>query len=94
VIGITLNDFLIDGGLTTQPQHSAWFVDVGWSLENYGTEPDIEVEIRPQDYLAGQDPQLSRAIEEVMRLIATEAPQLPSFGDRPKLPLPTLPDSE
>jgi len=58
VIGISPYYALSDGGLTTQPEYSFWFIDVGWKVENYGTDPDIEVENRPQDYVKGKDPQL------------------------------------
>lgn len=91
VIGISVRDSLVDGGVTTQPEYSFWFQDVGWGIENYGTEPDIEVEIRPQDYVAGEDPQLERAIEEMQQLLTKAPPEMPDFGPRPKLSLPTLP---
>ena len=88
VIGISPRDTLIDGGVTTQPEFSFWSVEAGWQLENRGVEPDIEVEMRPQDYVAGADPQLERAIAEVLRLMQDHAPKLPDFGERPRLPLP------
>jgi len=94
VIGINARDSLVDGGITTQPEFSFWFRDAGWGVENYGTDPDIEVEIRPQDYGAGRDPQLERAIEEVQKLLAEHPPEPPDLGERPKLPLPTLPEVE
>ncbi len=93
VIGISFRDSLVDGGVTTQPEFSYWFEDVGWGVENYGTDPDIEVEIRPQDYVAGRDPQLERAIEEIQKLLAEHPPKLPDFSKKPKLPLPTLPET-
>lgn len=88
VIGIRPRDTLIDGGVTTQPEFSFWSAEVGWQLENHGVEPDIEVEMRPQDYVAGADPQLERAITEVLRLMSDNPPRLPEFGERPRLPLP------
>ena len=94
VIGISPIGSLIDGGQTTQPEHSFWFSDVGWKVENYGTEPTISVAIAPQDYLAGRDPQLERAISEVLSLMATHPPLIPDFGPRPRLGLPRLPDGE
>jgi tricorn protease len=92
VIGITIRDSLVDGSVTTQPEFSFWFKDVGWAVENYGTDPEIEVEIRPQDYAAGRDPQMERAIEEIEKLLITHPPEPPEFGDKPRLSLPTLPD--
>ena len=91
VIGIWPRDPLIDGTITTQPEFSFWFEDVGWGIENYGTDPDIEVEIRPQDYVAGRDPQLERAIEEIQQRLTANPPVRPDFSDRPRLSLPGLP---
>jgi tricorn protease len=63
-------------------------------VENYGTDPDIEVEVAPQDYVAGRDPQLERALEEIRRLLAEHPPVRPDFGDRPRLSLPALPPAQ
>ena len=38
---------LVDGTVTSQPEFSFWFKDVGWEVENYGTDVDIEVENLP-----------------------------------------------
>lgn len=63
VIGIWPRHKLVDGTQTTQPEFAFWFEDVGWRVENYGTEPDERVEIGPADWAAGRDPQLARALE-------------------------------
>ena len=91
VIGISPHQAFVDRGGTTQPEYSFWFVDVGWSVENYGTDPDIEVDYRPQDYDTEADPQLDRAIEELLRQMEENPPEVPDFGARPRLTLPTLP---
>lgn len=88
VIGISPYYYLTDGTLTTQPEYSFWFQDVGWGVENYGTDPDIEVDIRPQDFARNRDPQLERALKECKRLLRIQKPRLPDFG---KKPLRTLP---
>ncbi|MEO0095271.1 MAG: PDZ domain-containing protein [candidate division WOR-3 bacterium] len=88
VIGISPYYRLSDGGLTTQPEYSFWFMDVGWGVENYGTEPDIEVDITPQDYIKGRDPQLLTAIKVCLNLIKKTKPKIPNFGKRPVLKLP------
>ncbi|MCB0187917.1 MAG: hypothetical protein KDE31_26800, partial [Caldilineaceae bacterium] len=36
VVGISPHHALVDGTVTTQPEFSFWFADVGWSIENYG----------------------------------------------------------
>ncbi|KAA0210491.1 peptidase [Ignavibacteria bacterium CHB1] len=69
VVGIWPRNWLVDGTITTQPEFSTWFVDVGFKIENYGVEPDIEIDIKPQDYADGKDPQLEKAIEIVLKEI-------------------------
>ncbi|MFZ2955992.1 MAG: S41 family peptidase, partial [Candidatus Ozemobacteraceae bacterium] len=91
VVGIWVRNSLVDGGLTSQPEFSFWFEDVGWRVENYGTDPDIYVEILPQDYAAGRDPQLVQGIAEIERLFRMQPPRVPSFGARPNLRPPELP---
>jgi len=91
VVGIWPRHSLVDGAVTTQPEFAFWFEDVGWGIENYGTDPDIEVEIRPQDYAKGIDPQLNRGLAEVGRLLKKSPPTKPKFKDRPKLRPKKLP---
>jgi tricorn protease len=82
VIGIWPRHLLADGGLTTQPEFAFWFDDAGWGIENWGAEPDLEVEFAPHDYAAGRDPQLERGLEELMMQIG-DRPATPEFGPRP-----------
>ncbi|HTW07163.1 MAG TPA: S41 family peptidase [Acidimicrobiales bacterium] len=91
VIGISPSLALVDGTVTTQPEYAFWFDDVGWGVENYGSSPTEEVVVRPQDYAAGRDPQLERAIELVNAALAGQPPSLPSIDRRPSRALPTLP---
>jgi tricorn protease len=89
VIGIWPRMPLADGTITTQPEFSFWFQDVGWRVENYGTDPDIEVDVTPQDYAQGKDPQLERGIEVILKRLEESPPVRPEFKDKPKLPLPS-----
>jgi tricorn protease len=91
VIGISPRHALVDGTVTTQPEYSFWFEDVGWEVENYGTDPDIEVDITPQDYRNGIDPQLDRAIREALQLMAQRSPKMPELTTKPSRALPKLP---
>ncbi|MDD3607131.1 MAG: PDZ domain-containing protein, partial [Candidatus Cloacimonas acidaminovorans] len=88
VIGIWPRHWLVDGTITTQPEFSFWFKDVGWGVENYGTDPDIEVDIMPQDYVQGKDPQLDVAIKTCLTEIKKNPPLKPDFS---KIPRKTLP---
>jgi tricorn protease len=90
VIGIDPYHHLVDGTLTTQPEFSFWFVDVGWQVENYGTEPDFDVDIAPHQYRDGKDPQLDLALELMERALEGYREVRPDLTTRPSLPLPTL----
>jgi tricorn protease len=85
VIGIWPRNWLVDGTITTQPEMSFWFKDVGWGVENYGTDPDIEVDIMPQDYAKAHDPQLDMAIKVVLDDLKKNPPLKPDFGNKPDL---------
>jgi len=91
VVGIYPRHALVDGTITTQPEYSIWFEDVGWGVENYGTDPDIEVDIKPQDYREGRDPQMERAVDEVLKLIRNKKPAVPEFEPPPSRVAPRLP---
>ncbi len=69
VVGIWPRHFLADGSVTTQPEFSFWFKDVGFGVENYGTDPDEVVELMPQDIAKGRDPQLERGMERALQLL-------------------------
>ena len=83
VVGIDPYMPLADGTMTTQPEFAFWFRDVGWGVENYGTDPTIEVEYPPQDYARGVDPQLQRGIQEALRLVEEHPAPTPEPGPRP-----------
>ncbi len=91
VVGINPYHFLVDGTITTQPEFSFWFKDVGWNVENYGTDPDYEVDIAPQDYAEERDPQMECALRLVTQAAEQFVEPYPDLSTRPSLPLPTLP---
>jgi len=88
VVGIWPRHALVDGAYTTQPEYSFWFQDVGFGVENYGTDPDIEVDITPQDHAKGRDTQLERGLLEI-RKILRKRPKPPPVK-RPDLKPPRL----
>ncbi|MDP9111090.1 MAG: PDZ domain-containing protein, partial [Candidatus Eremiobacteraeota bacterium] len=90
VIGIEPYHHLVDGTLTTQPEYSFWFIDVGWKVENYGTDPDYDVDISPQDYREGRDPQMEFALRIMDRALENAQDRRPDLSTRPSLSLPTL----
>ncbi len=85
VIGIDGRFTLVDGTTVTQPRYSFWFPDQGWGVENHGVDPDVDVVLTPQDYSAGRDPQLERAVELALAALAQTPPATP-----PDLPAPRM----
>ncbi|MEK7482882.1 MAG: hypothetical protein AABZ60_00975, partial [Planctomycetota bacterium] len=77
--------------ITTQPEFSFWFEDVEWGVENYGTKPDIDVDITPQDYRNQRDTQMEVALREIQKLLKDNAPKVPKFAKRPSRKVPSLP---
>ena len=67
---------LIDGGAITAPRGGFYDLNGEWRVENEGVAPDIEVQQTPADVIAGRDPQLEAAVEEALRLLETESPEI------------------
>ncbi len=67
----------VDGGYFTRPEFSLYGLDSQWIIENHGVEPDIKVDNRPDLVVKGQDPQLERAIEYLMKEIQEHPKKLP-----------------
>ena len=44
------------------PATGLWNVK-GYDLENYGVPPDVDVDNTPEDFLAGRDAQVEKAVE-------------------------------
>ncbi|HEX5835590.1 MAG TPA: S41 family peptidase, partial [Pyrinomonadaceae bacterium] len=89
VVGITNRGPLIDGGTVNVPEFGLANAKGEWIIEGYGVDPDIEVDNDPQSVIAGKDPQLERAIGEVMarlkqpvKLPPKPAPPVKTNNDR------------
>jgi tricorn protease len=92
VIGIDMRYGLADGTVVTQPSYSFWFVDEGWEVENHGVSPDVEVQIAPQDWAAGRDPQIEVAVDLALAALEERPPaRPPRRDDRPSRAAPELP---
>lgn len=85
LVGPATGHNLIDGGGITVPDARLFGPDGKWFAEGYGVTPTIEVWDDPAQLVKGNDPQLLRAIEEVMKLVKSNPRKLlprPSFEDR------------
>jgi tricorn protease len=77
VIGIEGHQGLVDGTSITVPRFAFWFNELGWGVENYGVDPDVEVLISPDDAAAGRDPQLETAIQLGLDALTKQPPPEP-----------------
>ena len=84
LIGMTGAPRLIDGGNVTVPTFSIYDTAGSWIIEGSGVTPEIEVLDDPGRLAAGEDPQLSRAIAEIMGALKSSpaAPRRPAYPDR------------
>jgi tricorn protease len=78
VVGISGRGPLIDGGSISVPESGFASANGEWIIEGYGVDPDIEVDNDPKSVIKGKDPQLERAVAELMKQIQTSPVTLPS----------------
>ena len=85
----------VDGGSMIAPRGGFFTREGKWAVENEGIPPDIDVENWPKDVIAGQDPQLERAVREGLRMLEEKPvtrlntePAPPTWGKR-KQPIVT-----
>ncbi len=84
LIGISTNPLFIDGGRLTVPYFRYLDPAGKWSIENEGVPPDIEVEQLPEEVIEGKDPQLERAIAEMLTALKGYTSPIPK--EPPPLP--------
>ena len=84
LIGISGTPGLVDGGAVTVPTFRMYDPNGQWFAEGHGVEPDIAVPEDPSQLAKGTDPQLERAIEEVMKAVRqmTPDPKRPAYERR------------
>ena len=87
VVGITNRGNLIDGGVVNVPEFGFANTKGEWIIEGYGVDPDIPVENDPKSVIEGRDPQLERAVAEVLsklKLKPTVQPKRPADAVKSK----------
>lgn len=64
---------LVDGGALTAPDNAVFDpINRKWVAENEGVAPDIDVRQDAKSLQAGRDPQLERAVQEVLKALAQQ----------------------
>jgi len=87
LVGISGGPTNIDGSSVTPPTFAYYRMDGTWGIEGHGVDPDIEVIDDPAQMQGGGDPQLDRAIEEMLKALETQKfqePRRPPSPDRSK----------
>jgi tricorn protease len=85
LIGLSGYPPLIDGGDIECPSFAFYEKDGTWGIEGHGVDPDIEVVDDPAQMRDGADPQLERAIAQMLEELKTKpfvAPPRPAYPDR------------
>ncbi len=77
LIGITGAPSLIDGGSVTVPTFRMYNPDGTWFKEGHGVDPDIEVIDNPTEMAKGNDPQIQKAVEQLLSEIKEMKDLLP-----------------
>ncbi|MFD4504070.1 S41 family peptidase [Streptomyces sp. NPDC058457] len=92
VVGMTGRHRLGDGTVITVPMNAAWFEDYGWSVENHGVAPDLEILRTPLDWAEGRHVEMDDAIQLALDLLTDHPAAVPPDHSevpnrsRPKLP--------
>lgn len=67
---------MVDGGRITAPDNAVFDpINRKWIAENEGVAPDIEVRQDAKSLQAGRDPQLERAVQELLKSLNANPPQ-------------------
>ncbi|GHB37821.1 hypothetical protein GCM10010377_31040 [Streptomyces viridiviolaceus] len=95
VVGMTGRHRLGDGTVITVPMNAAWFDAYGWSVENHGVSPDVDVLRTPLDWAEGRYPVLTEAVRLAVELLESNPPATPPdyryVPDRSRPALPPRP---
>lgn len=85
LVGPATRHSLIDGGGITVPGARLYDNDGHWFWEGEGVKPDYAVWDDPNKLMEGRDPQMEKAVDEVMKLLEKNPPRVtppPAMEDR------------
>jgi tricorn protease len=94
LVGISGNPALIDGGYVSVPTFGFYETDGTWGVEGHGVDPDIEVIDDPALMQNGGDPQLDRAIAEMLKAVQERPWKRPARPQSPNRSGMGIPDSD
>jgi tricorn protease len=82
-VGITEHGALLDGGTVEVPEFGTADAAGRWIIEGHGVDPDIVVEQDPIEVMQGRDPQLERAVDELLKRLPAAPAGLPQAAPAP-----------
>ncbi|MBE7560491.1 PD40 domain-containing protein [bacterium] len=85
---IFTSSYRLLNGFTIRRPFEGIYTAAGENFEGKGREPDIYVDVDPNDYQSGRDPQLERAVKELLaqldaQTLQVDKPQSPPVPIRP-----------
>jgi tricorn protease len=75
---------LMDGSSVRSPDAAIYGTDGEWEVENFGVEPDIEVDWDPAQWRKGRDPQLEATVKHLLGELKKNPPKK---SKKPKYPV-------
>jgi len=83
LVGVSMWLSLIDGGGLSAPDYRIYDPQGRWIVENVGVEPDIVVDLHPQEVARGYDAQLMKGIEVLLEKIKEDPRPWPEHEPYP-----------
>ena len=83
LVGVSMFIQLVDGGGLTAPDYRIYSPEGKWIIENHGVDPDIVVDLDPVHMSKGNDSQLLKGIEILLKQIKDDPRNWPKHGPFP-----------
>ncbi len=86
LVGVSMGIPLVDGGGITAPDYRVYDAEGNWVVENLGVAPDIEVDLHSVKAFHGEDAQIDKAVEMLLKRIKEEPRPWPKHKAWPMEP--------
>jgi len=83
LVGVSMFLDLVDGGGLSAPDYRIYDPEGRWIVENEGVQPDIVVDLHPEEMARGHDAQLVKAIEVLLQKIEEDPRAWPAHEPFP-----------
>jgi tricorn protease len=83
-IWLSSSNVLADRGIATAAETGVYGPEGQWLIEGHGVDPDIVVDNNPVSTFSGDDAQLRKAVEELMKSVSAKPNPIPKAPGYPK----------